>query len=223
MGLEGMRVNLKQYIINGFVRMGAIRLIYALCLLILTGGLGYGAWNLHQSNQFSSGDGLSFILEYLMLTVVGVLLMIGLTLLMNGIKSFQHFQQFMKATDVRLVGSTFNNKNFIQIGVALDYLEDETIVYENRQVVLTNQHLIILAGDFCIYPLKFICQASFDLGELGKNKKPNLAQLKTVVISVRAGGKRKITCKYLQEAMEVMKRLEKRGIKVDSDSALYYK
>lgn len=38
MRVEGMSINLKQYITNGFVRTGVIQLGYALCLLVLTGG-----------------------------------------------------------------------------------------------------------------------------------------------------------------------------------------
>lgn len=215
MKVEGMSINLKQYITNGFVRTGVIQLGYALCLLVLTGGLGYGTWQLHQSNQLSLSYGMSMILEYLMLAVVGVLLISFLTLLVNGIRSFQHFGQFMKATDVKLEGHSLDYKHSIQIGVALDYLEDEMMVYENRQVVLTNRHLIILEGDPCIYPIKAIRKVSLGIEDLGLNQKPNLAQLKTVVLSLRANEKRKIVCRYLQEAQEILQRLEKQGVKIE--------
>lgn len=221
--MEENGITLKQYITTGFVRTGVSRLGYALTLALLTGSLGYGVWSLHQRNQAIEGFGISILLEYLLLTIVGILLISMLTNLCNGIKSFQHFGYFMRGTEVKLEGVSAAETASLQIGIALDYLTDERIIYENRNAVLTNRHIIILEGDPCIYPMNQIKKVSFDFEELVNGKQPNLAQLKTVVLSLSSGEKRKISCQYIQEAQDISKRLIKQGIKIDSLSSSFLK
>lgn len=214
--MESATINLKQYITNGFVRSGISNFGYALILGIMTGGLGYAAYSLHQSNQVNGIEGMGRILEYLLLAFVGVILIMTLSLFYNGIKSFQHFGRFMKATDVNLSPPLNQANTSVQIGIALDYLNSEPIIYENRNMVLTHRHVIILEGDPCIYPISRLKKVSFDIGDLHEGRQPKLYQLKTVVLFLSQGETRKVLCRYLQEAQEIMKLISRQGIKIDS-------
>lgn len=212
--MEGSKINLKQYITNGFVRSGVSYFGYALILGTITGGLGYAVYRLHQSNQLNSVEGMALILEYVLLITVGLLTLMTISLGYRGIRSFRQFGRFMKGTQVNLDKPSLRIGSDLQIGIALDYLSDETIVYENGNMVLTNHHVILLEGDPCIQPRRSLKKASLDTLDLKEGKQPKLYQLKTVVLQFKDGNVKKVPCHYLGEAKELLNNLKAQGIKI---------
>lgn len=208
--MEAVKVDLKQYITNGFVRSGVSYFGYGIILGAITSGLGYGAYVLHRENSLNPVQSFSQIAEYLLLAIVGILVLLTLSLLYQGIKSFKQFASFMKSDEVTLS----SHEESMPIGIALDYLSEEAIVYENRQLVLTEKHIIILEGEPCIKPKSVLKAASLDIRGLKEGRRPRLNQLKTVVLEFKNHELKKVNCHYLQEANDILQKLKEQGIRI---------
>lgn len=207
--MEAVKVDLKQYITTGFVRSGISYLGYGVILGVITAGLGYGAYALHLENSLNSVQGFSMIAEYLLLAIVGILVLVSASIFYQGIKAFKQFASFMKSDEVILT----RHEEPMPIGIALDYLSEEAIIYENRQLVVTEKHIIILEGEPCIKPKSLLKAASLDIRGLKEGQRPKLNQLKTVVLEFKGHELKKVNCHYIQEANDILQKLKEQGIR----------
>ncbi|WP_195454615.1 hypothetical protein [Turicibacter sanguinis] len=208
--MGAVKVDLKQYITNGFVRSGVSYFGYGIILGVITAGLGYGTYIIHQKNSLNPVQGFSQIVGYLLLVMVGILVLVTFSLLYHGIKLFKQFVAFMKSDEVVLI----SHEEPMSIGIALDYLSEETIIYENRQLVLTEKHIIILDGEPCIKPKSLLRAASLDTRGLKEGQRARLNQLKTVVLEFKNHELKKVNCHYIQEANDILQKLREQGIRM---------
>ena len=116
----------------------------------------------------------------------------------------------MKSDEVVLI----SHEEPMSIGIALDYLSEETIIYENRQLVLTEKHIIILDGEPCIKPKSLLRAASLDTRGLKEGQRARLNQLKTVVLEFKNHELKKVNCHYIQEANDILQKLKEQGIRM---------
>lgn len=210
MRVENVKVDLKQYITNGFVRSGVSYIGYGIILSFVTLGIGYGTWLLHQKNTLSLSLDISQLFEYLLLIVVGILILNCLFLYYKGGKSFRQFFTFMKSNNVVLL----SKQEPMSIVIALDYLNDELIIYENRSLVITEKYIIVLEGEPCIKPKALIKSVSQDVKNLATGRGIRLNQLKTIKLEFKNKEIKKVNCHYIQEANEILNVMKNDHIKV---------
>ncbi len=210
---EARRIELRQYITNGFVRGGISYFGYGTILSVITIALGYGTYIMHEKNATFSWISFNRIGEYALLVGVGILIILSLSIFYSGIKSFQNFKQFMLAQEVKLAIKDEGNLN-MPIGIALNYLNEEQIVYENRHVIITNQHVIILEGEPCIQPRSQLKAAYINFHDLDQSESTKLYDLKTVALVFQKQEIKKITCHYIEEAKDILNALKEQGVHV---------
>ena len=75
--MGAVKIDLKQYITNGVVRSGVSYFGYGIILGVITAGLGYGTYIIHQKNSLNPVQGFSQIVGYLLLVMVGILVLVN--------------------------------------------------------------------------------------------------------------------------------------------------
>lgn len=207
------RIELRQYIKNGFIRSGLSYFGYGIFLSLITALLGYGAYLIHQKNSMFHLINYDRIEEYLLIFGVSILTMIIVSIFISGIKSFRRLDQFMLTKDVKLV-TAHQTETSLSIGLALHYLNDEELIYENRHLIMTSQHVIILEGEACIQPRHLLKAAYINFHDLEQNQSMHLKHLKTLTLVFEDHEIKKVKCHYIEEAKDLLNALKEQGIKV---------
>ena len=210
---EMKSVELRQYIKNSFIRSGLSYFGYGLVLSFITVCLGYGTFLSHSKHMMLRSIYYGRIEEYLLILGIGILVMINISIFSSAIKSFHQFKQFLLANDVKLVTSHPTTSN-LSIETALQYLNDEELVYENRHLIMTSQYVIVLEGEACIQPRQLLKAAYINFHDFKQMESMHLNYLKTVTLVFENGEVKKVNCHYIEEAKDLLNALSEQGVSV---------
>lgn len=210
---ETKHIELRQYIKNSFIRSGLSYFGYGFVLSMITLWLGYGRFSSHVKHTMLRSIYYGRIDEYLLILGIGILVIITSSIFLSGIKSFRQFKQFLLVNDVRLVTAHSTTSN-LSIEEALQQLNDEELVYENRHLIITSQYIIVLEGDACIQPRHRLKAAYINFHDSKQVGLVQLNYLKTLTLVFENGEMKKVNCHYIEEAKDLLNALSEQGVNV---------